>query len=220
MQRNILTLLVFVIGTTGLLCAGKSGDSLKRKQGFHVLASIKPMVKWMSRKDSMENFFYSKVQFELQYNYKGHNLGIGIDGNRRKFSDDVNGLPTETDDLKVSLAPYYSYRFYSNKRWKYFMGVGYIYNYEDRLNKVISKIEVTTKSYALIEEGADVFFRVNYRLNRHLSLELESAFYFTRTRTEYKEDYPLTPSMNAYKSYYQSNRTYAFPSNVFIKFSF
>jgi len=189
-------------------------------KGFHLLSSFKPLLKSLGSKDSSEHFLYSRVQFELQYHYKRHMLGIGGDAAQKTRTNYVNGLPNEVKVTKYAYSPFYSYMVYAEKRWKCYVGIAYIYNYEQTFNTLRSNIEVIAKQSRSIEEGSDLFFRVNYRLNRRFSLEMETAFYYTRARVEYEEIYALTPLLNTYKIHFQNNRTYAFPSNVFLKYSF
>ena len=120
----------------------------------------------------------------------------------------------------LSFAPTYSYRFYSVKRLKCYAGIAYIYNSDETISKVNTNIEDITKRSSTTEEGTGLFFRLNYSLNKHVSFEIETAFYATRSKIEYAEDYPLTPSLKVLKVSFLDNRTYSVPSNLFVKYTF
>jgi hypothetical protein len=199
----------------------KANDSITtRNKHIHLLISAKPLVKAFLGNDSMQNFFYSRTQFELQYQYRRFVVGFGYNGGHKYSMNYVNGLPIEVNSKTESLSPFASIMAYDQKRWKCFVGAAYIRNYEDRVHQTYSKIETITKSVATIEEGINMFVRVNYSFSKHFSLEMEGAFYSTKARTEHEEDYPLTPSMNSFKSYYNNYRTYAIPANLYLKCSF
>ncbi len=214
-----LTTILFFAGQN--LTAGSiKADTLKRKFGFHLMLSTKPIVNWLGKTDSTDHFFYSKVQLELQFSFKRHTIGIGLNGGYNLYTTLTNGLPYHTKRSRYFFAPTYCYLLHSEKRWKYYGGFSYLRGYDQTLFTIQSPIETITKSNTTIEEGSSVFLRVNYRLRRHLSIELETALFFTKIRNEYFEDYPLTPSLNNSRPVHYDARTYAFPSNLYLKYSF
>ncbi len=222
-MRRHLYLLVCTLLLPGVMTAAHKTDSTfrtYRKHGLHLLVSLNPILN-LSKKDNPANFFYSKIPFELQYNYKRHTLGFSINGKSKKSKDSVNGLPNETKRLRLFLSPSYSYLVFQRKHWQIYSGLAYIYQYEDTFKTFKSDVEVISKHSMIKENGFSIFSRIHYRFNRKFSLALETAIYLTRTRTEFVENYPLTPSMSTHhKSPYNYRYIFFIPSNLFIRYSF
>lgn len=216
-NRRIILLCFFMAGAVGAFAT--YNDTLTKQHGFNVLLSFKPILNALSAKDSTPNYMYSHNQLELQYRYKRHYIGLGLNYNSKKTADDVNGLPREITKKNFSFAPYYSYMFYKSKKWKFFGGAGYYKNTISETNEVISSIEVVTKSTKAIEEGFNGFLRINYKINKKLSLEFETAFYRSRERVSKESVYTLTPALYSNKTTYNDYRTYAFPANLWLKVS-
>lgn len=212
--------LLLVLAAGSFFSLSANTDSCSRSNGFHVLLSFKPLLNAMSAKDSSAHYMYSHNQIEVQYNYGRHQLGFGFDAGSKKSSTSVNNLPKQIKNTFISIAPSYSFRLYQEKKWKIFFGAGYFKNTIKQSSDLISQIEVITETTNQVEEGLDMFFRFNFALSKHFSLETEVAAYRSRERIEYSETYSLTPSLASSKTEYRDYRTYAFPANIWLKYSF
>lgn len=195
-------------------------DSSVRKSGrFSIMLSLKPMFNSIA-KDSAEHYMYSHNTIELQYRFNKHQIGLGIDGSSAKSSGSVNNLPKEYKKTSFSIAPNYAYNFFSSRKWNFFAGAGYFMNKSNNRSDIISQIEIVTQEVIQTETGGNLFFRLGYRINRYLSLEMEMAAYMSKDKLEHKDTYSLNTGMNSSKSESRSFSTYAFPSNIWLKFSF
>lgn len=219
MRLKTIVFLVILSGP-GLICSQNTERDSSRKGRLSILASAIPIFNMLDKNDSIDNFMYSHSRIELQYRCKKHMLGLGLNGYHRRYGTYVNGLPSETNKGVYAFNPYYSFNFRSKGAWQLWGGIGYIRNQSVERNSVRSNIELVEKETSNIEEGSDIFLRLNYRLGRHLSLELETAIYITRLRMDYSETYSLTPSMQVLKSTWVNTQTYALPSNLFLKYTF
>lgn len=219
MRLKIIVLLVILSGPGLLLCRDATRDSL-RQHPISVLVSAIPVFNMLDRNDSIDNFMYSHSRIEIQYQCKRHMLGVGLNGYHRRYGTHINGLPSETSKSVYAFNPYYSYRLRSKGAWQLWGGIGYIRNQSVERNSIRSNIELVEKETSNIEEGSEIFLRLNYRLGKHLGLELETAVYITRLRMDYKETYSLTPSMQVLNSSWVNTQTYALPSNLFLKYTF
>jgi hypothetical protein len=220
MVKGIGMLLILMVFASDVIATYLQQDSMQPKKGLSILLSARPVINWLSKKDSADNFMYSNVQLEAQYFYQRHMLGLGIGGYHQRYLTPVNGLPNTDETTRFSFAPFYSYRLGDFKRWKFYSGLAYVYNYDQRLLIRQSNIENTSKSKTTITEGMGLFLRVNYKFNRHFSMEMECSFYNTRMRQDVVETYPLTPSMSSLKSNYLVTQTFSLPSNLFFKYTF
>lgn len=219
MKSKAIILLVMLSGP-GILWCQNTGQDSARKSSISILASAIPVFNMIDRNDSIENFMYSHSRIEVQYRNKRHMLGVGLNGSHRKNGTYINGLPSETNKTTYAFNPYYSYNFRSKGRWQLWGGIGYIRNQSVERNSIRSNIELVQKETSHIEEGSDIFLRLNYRLSKYLSLELETAVYITRLRMDYSETYSLTPSMQVTESSWTNAQTYSLPSNLFLKYTF
>lgn len=219
MSLRSIVFLVILSGP-GLICGQKFQRDSSKQDGFSILISAIPVFNMIDRNDSIDNFMYSHSRIEVQYRRNRHALGLGLNGSHKRWGSDINGLPAETSKGVFAFNPYYSYILCSKGPWQLLGGIGYIRNQSVEHYSIRSNIEVVEKETSNIEEGMNIFFRLNYRLGRHLSLELETAFYATRLRMDYSETYSLTPSMQVTKSSWLNTQTYALPSNLFLKYTF
>ena len=218
MIKKIICLLLVTLAAGSFFAGAANRDSSKLK--FHVLLSGRPILNALSARDSVKNFMYSHNQLELQISYKNHQLGFGFDAAYTKSTDLINNLPRAYTTQSTFFSPHYAYRFYKQKKWSAFVGVGYYINTIDSRVTVTSPIEVVTNQTTQTEEGSNLFLRANYKFTRRFSIEFETAFYRSRERVEEIKDYSLTPALSSAKSTYRDFRTYAFPSNIWLKYSF
>lgn len=217
-MKKIICLLLVTLAAGSFFAAAANRDSSKLR--VHVLMSGRPLLNAFSARDSVNNFMYSHNQLEVQISYKKHQLGFGIDAGYSKSTDLVNNLPRANTKQSTFLSPHYAYKFYQQKKWSAFVGVGYYINTIASEVTVTSPIEVVSSKTTQVEEGSNLFLRANYKFTRRFSVEFETAFYRSRERIDEERDYSLTPSLHSTKSTYRDFRTYAFPSNIWLKFSF
>lgn len=217
MMKKIICLLLVTLAAGSFATAANRDSSNLR---IHVLMSGRPLLNALSARDSVNNFMYSHNQLEVQVSYKKHQLGFGIDAGYSKSTDLINNLPRAYTKQSTFLSPHYAYKFYHQKKWSAFVGVGYYINTIENKVTVTSPIEVVTNQTTQTEEGSNLFLRANYKFTQRFSIEFETAFYRSRERIEEVRDYSLTPNLSSSKSTYRDFRTYAFPSNIWLKYSF
>lgn len=196
-----------------------SSDSTKRNFGINLLLSAKPFFNSLSAKDSTRNYMYSKSQFEIQFRYKRHFIGLGWNGDRKKMNNTVNNLPKNSYVNTINLSPAYGFNVYTYKRWSLFTGAGYIYNKMESGSDIISDIEIVSEFERKLETGYFGFCRFNFRLAKKFSIEFELAAYTTTEKHTLEKTFSLTPDMNVKKETEFKSQTYAFPSNISFKFS-
>ncbi len=218
MYKKIICLLLITITAGTFFAQARNVDSSKFR--FSFLISSKPLFNALSAKDSAQNFMYSHNQFEFQIGYKKHQLNIGFDAYYRKTDTKVNNLPKVSTQNKLFFNPSYSFQVYSNKKWSCFVGVGYLKNVVKNSTEVTSSIEIINSSETQTEEGANAYFRANYKLSKRFSIEMETSFYYSRERVDKENKYSLTTSLNNVTTFYRDFRTYAFPSNIWLKYTF
>ncbi len=217
-MKKIICLLLVTLAAGSFFASAANRDSSKLK--FHVLLSSRPLINALSARDSAKNFMYSHNQIEVQISYKKHQIGIGFDAAYTKSTDLINNLPRAFTTQSTFFSPHYAYKFYQQKKWSAFVGIGYYVNTIDSKVTVTSPIEVVTNQATQIEEGSNLFLRANYKFTRRFSVEFETAFYRSRERIEEIKDYSLTPALSSAKFTYRDFRTYALPSNIWLKYSF
>lgn len=212
--------LLFVFITAGSFFAQAETVRDSSRLRFHILMSAKPVLNALSAKDSVSNFMYSHNQLEFQISYKKHRIGFGVDAGFTKSSDKVNNTPRNYEKQHLSLSPNYSYRFYNANKWSAFVGVGYFINTIETKSEVISQFETVGNKVTQTEKGENLFLRVNYQFSKRISIELETAMYYSSELITSEKYFSLTPAMNATSSINRDFRTYAFPSNIWLKYSF
>lgn len=212
--------LLFVFITAGSFFA--QAETVRDSSGlrFHILMSAKPVLNALSAKDSVSNFMYSHNQLEFQISYRKHRIGFGIDAGYSKNTDKINNTTRVNEKQFVSLAPNYSYRFYKAKKWSAFVGVGYFVNTIKTQSEVVSQFETVGNKVTQTEKGENLFMRVNYQFSRRISMELETALYYSSETIDSERYFSLTPAMNTTSTTERDFRTYAFPSNIWLKYSF
>lgn len=218
MKKLYCLLFVFITAGSFFAQAETVPDSSGLK--FHVLMSAKPILNALSAKDSVSNFMYSHNQLEFQLSYKKHRIGFGIDAGYSKSTDKINNTPRNNEKQHLSLSPNYAYRFYKANKWSAFVGIGYFVNTIETTSEVVSQFETVGASTKQIEKGENLFLRVNYQFSRRISMELETAFYYSSEALTTEKYFSLTPAMNTSNTTNRDFRTYAFPSNIWLKYSF
>ena len=195
-------------------------DSPATQFHFHMGVSMQPVIHWFNKIDSTGHFFLSPVKYEVQVSCKKHFLVFGFNYKQYKNDFMINNLPHQKLFKRYSIQPSYQYRIHEIKKWTLFAGMAFTYNYTLDDYWIITPLELITKTTTIKSTGFAPYLRFNYRLNKTVSIETETAYYFSRTRYRYSENYPLTPSLG--ERSYSTNRqtTFSIPSNVLIKFSF
>ena len=199
---------------------GFTADTPNAKIHCHLSLSLKPFVNWINPIDSGGHFFNSPVMFEPGFSYKNHNLVFGFNYSRKKNNYTLNSLPNQKDIINYSISPSYHYRVLAWKRGQVFMGAAFIYNFIKDDYWMLTPLEVITKNTTTIEKGFAPYIRFNYRLNKYLSFETETACYFTKSSFNYVEDYPLTPSLGKNSNNDFSSTNFSIPSKILFKISF
>lgn len=220
MKKNILSWMLLIAASITFYSANASYRDSIIQPRFGVLFSLKPILIGLSGSDSMQNSLYSHNTVEFQYNHNKHRVSLGLDANRKMTLDNVNGAHREILNKRIAFSPSYSYNLYNKSRFNVYGGLGYIYNSKATVSELQSGIEKITQTTSSIEEGMNVFLRLNYRLNKRFSVEFEMAYYHTRERWNQKTEYSLINALNTNEDRYYRNDTYALPANVWLKYSF
>lgn len=214
MIKNFVLLVLLIVN----LSYSKPYSDSTNNCSFSILISTKPMLNWIKKIDSNSNFLNSNSLIECQYKYKNNIIGLGINFLKNKQTFQLNNVPVEQFKISYNLNPFYEYHIYSKKRISINIGLGYIVNYNKTEKTIFSNIEKINYLNEYIENGANLFSRFNFKLNKKFSLESEFGLYFLNSNTTYRETFPLSPSLSV-SQFSTNHKTYfSIPFNLFIKY--
>jgi hypothetical protein len=199
---------------------GPANDSLKSDWQLHLGVSLIPIFNWMHPIDSNSNIFNSPIQYEAQVSFRRHYFVLGFNYSKTQHEYTANNLDFRDIHSRFSFYPSYQYKIVAMQRWTVFAGLSFLYEKKVDDNWMITPLEIITRTYTYTTKGIAPYIRLNYRFNKNISLETETAYYIGKSTNQYIENYPLTPSLGDHWIYYDYFRRFSLPSNILLKISF
>ncbi len=111
------------------------------------------------------------------------------------------------------------YKMAATKRWTVYLGAGCIIKKRSNEYVIATPLEIITDTWTTTTVAPMLLSRCNYKLNKHISLELEMNTYWARLIHERELVYPLTPSLGGHRITNTYDYSYSLPANLWFKYS-
>lgn len=186
--------------------------------GLRLLGSFNPLIQTQF-KNTPSLALYSKAYYELQYSRNKHCIGIGYFKNQPATVNYINNIKITKDILTQSFSASYTYKVFDKFKIDMYAGLNYCFYQVDSLNIAYSSKENQTERGLRTIKSYSAVFRTTYNFNRFIGLTLETPISFIKVDYQYNKEYPLTPSLNSYRSEKFNTKRIIIPSNIYLRIS-